>query len=54
MWVWVWVWVWVCVEEKEKVCVVLEETMARPAVSSPRELEQGLWTAGIQSPLLCT
>lgn len=34
-----WVWVWVCVEEKEEVCVVLEETMVRAAVPSPRELE---------------
>ena len=47
-------WVWVCVEEKGEVCVVLEETMVKAAVLSPRELEQGLWTAGIQSPLLCT
>lgn len=34
-----WVWVRVCVEEKEEVCVVLEETMVRAAVPSPRELE---------------
>ena len=34
-----WVWVGVCVEEKEEVCVVLEETMVRAAVPGPRELE---------------
>lgn len=37
----------VCVEEKEEACVVLEETMVRATILSPRELERGLWASGI-------
>ena len=34
-------------EEKEKVCVVLEEIMVKATILSPRELERGLWASGI-------